>query len=190
MTVVEIEELPIGPGQRRRVKASGGGAGAVDDHRAEELARPAPPVAPAPPALVAVPDPLEPAAEWDPSKMRRPLQIVVGKTVNWRMRKQLGIETSAGLMSDDHADAINEPLAEIFNRFEPLRAIAAKQTEISLTIAIYDYVQATVVQAGRDMQALEDGHLRAAAARATGTYDEHNPEPPPHLFEEERTRDE
>jgi hypothetical protein len=122
-----------------------------------------------------------PPALWEPKKMRRPLQIVVGKTVNWRMRTRLGLETTAGLMNDEQADNINEPLAEIFNRFEPMRAIAAKQTEIALGIAIYDYVQATVVQAGRDVQAVEDAsRLRVTADQI---YDAEHPAPPATPFE-------
>lgn len=179
---LELDELPIGTGQRRVTKASAGDG--LDDVGRSDQQRRAGPEQPSPALAVVTPEP-EPAqlSLWEPAKMRRPLQIVVGKTVNWRMRKATGVDTTAGLMSNDQADAINEPLAEIMNRFEPLRAIAAHQEEVALGVAIWDYVQATVVQAGRDVQAIEDAYTARAAAATGGTYDEEHPPPPPLPFE-------
>lgn len=160
-----VTELPIGSGQARRpaVSPQANNNDDVDEHQAVEQERPVPLLAAVPPAAPIVEE-LEPVVLWQPHRLERPLQIVVGKTVNWSLRKRTGIETDAGLMSKEHAEAIADPLAEVFNK-TPLRALAAKQTEISLGIAIYDYIQDSMHEAARDVLQLEQGARARDVAR-------------------------
>lgn len=179
-----MSELPIGTGKARRprvnkaVNDDDGGGGGQEER--QELERPALAAVPAVASGAAVEE-LEPerVVLWQPHRLERPLQIVVGKTVNWSLRKRTGIETEAGLMSDEHAAAIADPLAEVFNK-TPLRALAAKQTEISLGIAIYDYIQDSLHDAARDVLLLEqDRAARERARRAPVDEDDHYPPPQP-----------
>jgi len=106
--------------------------------------------------LAELPPERPPLVAWDAPLLEKPLRVAA-KTVNWGARRRAGVETYAGLMSKDQATAIAEPLAEIMNRHDTLRAMAAKGVELNLVIGIYDYLQHTIVVAGIDMARAERG---------------------------------
>lgn len=116
----------------------------------------------APVALSPVPAVEAPLVElvvWDAHRLRQPLKLV-GKTVNWQVQRRSGIETEAGLMTEENLADIGEPLAEVFNRYEPTRALAARSAELSLALAVWDYAHETAHKAARDKLQLE-AELRA-----------------------------
>jgi hypothetical protein len=147
--VLELKgDLPIGAGKpfRPRTGNDNGGTG-------EELEHVAP--------VVQLPQLELPPV--DPKLLRRPLQVG-GNFVNWRVKVRIGVETTAGKMSDERADRIAEPMAEILSRSYTLREIAATRgPELQLTFELYDYAQETIAQAGIDMQRAEDRAARTAA---------------------------
>lgn len=168
MSVVELEDLPVGAGQGRFDQ----GDGHVDEGEG-----PAAAIAQLPPLEVTPPAAPEPPVEWKTKTLKKPLQILVGRTVNNRIRARLQIETQAGLMSDEQATNIAEPGAEILNRYEPTRALAARGVEMNLMIAIYDYVQETAVRAGQDAH-----RAQQLAQRPPRPVEEFHPAPPPTPF--------
>ena len=94
--------------------------------------------------------------QWEPALLEKPLRVGA-KTINWGARRRTGVETYAGLMSKEQATSIAEPLSEIMNRHDTLRALAAKGVELNLAIAVYDYAQHAIVVAGIDMARAERG---------------------------------
>jgi hypothetical protein len=168
--VSELSGLPIGPGKSaRQWRPLEVADDRHDDDDEHELEAALPPIAElhpvAPPAVEIV--------QWDAGKLRPPLKLV-GKTVNWRVRARLGLETDAGLMTEENLTDIGEPLAEIANRYDVTRALASKSTELALVMAIYDYGQETAVKAGRAKQTQIDAQRVAQRfARA-----EQTPAPP------------
>jgi len=158
--VSALGELPIGAGQAKRRWRE---PEDLDERDDPEAGAGVLPPSPAPSPLVEVPR-IE-IVEWDARKLRMPLKVV-GRTVNWRIRRQLQLETEAGLMTDENLVDIGEPLAEIANRYEPTRAFASRATELALVAAVYDYVQETAVKAGRAKQYAIDVERAAAHARA------------------------
>lgn len=144
MTVVT--ELPIGTGQSRTRWRD---LEELDDQDVDDLNtdddRPPFPPPPAP----ALETPSVELVQWEPRKLRQPLKLV-GRTVNWRMRRSIGVETDAGLMTEENLTDIGEPLSEVFNRYEPTRALAARSTELNLALAVWDYAHETAHKAARD----------------------------------------
>lgn len=99
---------------------------------------------------------------WDEHRLRQPLRLV-GKTVNWQVRRRSGLaETEAGLMTEENLQEIGEPLAEVLNRYEPVRALAARSAELNLALAVWDYAHQTAHVAARDRLLAEQGARRAA----------------------------
>lgn len=138
--------LPVGPGQARRAWRDPEEPVDVDELDADEGGTPAPFGPAAAPALEPVSIEI---VQWEPRKLRQPLKLV-GKTVNWQMRRRTGIDTDAGLMTDDNLADIGEPMAEVFNRYEPTRALAARSAELNLALAVWDYAHETAHKAARD----------------------------------------
>ncbi len=149
-------ELPIGSGRPpRQQQARAGDDGDADEYELllEEQARA---------RELQLETPLD--VEWTPGKLK-PVLRLVGKTVNWRIRARVGVETDAGLMSEEHTQNIGEPGAEILNRYQPTRALAARSVELNLALAIYEYVQETAVKAGHAVQQAEDLAVELEQAR-------------------------
>lgn len=156
--MTDLDELPIGSGQLRDHDDQA--ATVSDDDR--ELAQ----VLELPPVGTSVQTGPAIEIEWEARRLKKPLQLVVGRTVNWRIKSRLGVETDAGLMSDEQALNIAEPASEILNRYEPTRLLAARGVELELIAAIYEYVQETSVRAGQAAYAAGQGER--AAARPAG----------------------
>jgi hypothetical protein len=156
--VSTLTGLPIGEGQARTAWRPVEAAERDVDELDEEVFAPTPPT----PALVEVPR-VE-VISWDAGRLRQPLRLV-GKTVNWQVRRRTGlVETEAGLMSEENLQDIGEPLAEIFNRYEPTRALASRSTELNLALAVYDYVHETAHKAARDQLMLQAAEQAARTA--------------------------
>jgi hypothetical protein len=156
---VSLESLPIGAGESRTAWRP------LTDAEAEEYVERAVgtlPPPPPPPTLVEVPR-VE-VIEWDSGRLRQPLKLV-GKTVNWQVRRRTGLETEAGVMTEENLQDIGEPLAEVFNRYEPTRALAARSAELNLALAVWDYAHDTAHKAARD-QLLARESERAVAQPA------------------------
>lgn len=154
-----VTELPIGRGQSRTAWREPDAPHEHDDELEDELAGPAPLGPPAPT--------LEPVSveivQWEPRKLRQPLKLV-GKTVNWQVRRRTGVETDAGLMTDENLEDIGEPMAEVFNRYEPTRALAARSAELNLTLAVWDYAHETAHKAARDQLLAREAQTAIATA--------------------------
>lgn len=181
-----LDELPIGPGKGPE---RGGPAEAPegDGQTPAPLEEEAPAL---PPELAQLEQEAELArlagVQWEPRRLKKPLQVLVGRTVNWRIKARLGVDTDAGLMSDEHAIAIAEPTCEILNRHDGLRALAEKAVEIELMVAIYDYVQETAHRAGQAAYRAKQVEPPRRAAAPPTPFDHHVPP----VMPVERTYDE
>jgi hypothetical protein len=157
-----VTELPIGSGQARIAWRAIDDD--VDEHDELEAGGPAPIGPPAPAVEVAAPS-VE-IVRWEPRKLRQPLKLM-GKTVNWQVRRRTGVDTTAGLMTEENLEDIGEPMAEVFNRYEPTRALAARSAELNLALAVWDYAHETAHKAARDQLLAREGeeHARRAPER-------------------------
>lgn len=155
-----VTELPIGRGQSRTAWRAVDDD--VDDREFDDELEPGAPAPLGPPAPTLEPVSVE-IVQWEPRKLRQPLKLV-GKTVNWQMRRRTGVETDAGLMTDENLTDLGEPMAEVFNRYEPTRALAARSAELNLALAVWDYAHETAHKAARDQLLARDQQAALATA--------------------------